>query len=137
MRIFNQEKTQILENVDLKLGHLVDDKILLLPSEQEEYHYEFKQYPNGGKDKIKVIDKPFKQAEYENIQVYIPYTEEEILQQELLELVNWFEGYYRCQIEQYERCKRMNDEFDKDINELDNQAKVNQERIREIRNLLK
>ena len=59
------------------------------------------------------------------------------LEQEETELVNWFEGYYRTQIEQYQRCQRLGIEFDKNINELDNQAKSYQERIREIRNLLK
>ena len=58
------------------------------------------------------------------------------LQKELLEINTWFKEYDN-QIKQYERCVRLGIEFDKDINELDNQAKLNQERIREIRNLLK
>ena len=136
MRVFNQEKTQILENVDLKLGHLIDDKILISPSEKEEYHYEYKVYKNGGKDRIKVIDKPFKSAQYEIIQVYVPFNTQELLQKELQEIDKWFKEYDN-QVKQYQRCQRIGIEFDKDIVELDNQAKSYQERIREIKDLLK
>ena len=54
------------------------------------------------------------------------------LQKELNTLLTWFDEYDN-QIKQYQRCVRLNIEYDKDINELDNQAKVNQARIREIR----
>lgn len=63
-------------------------------------------------------------------------TEEELLRKELSDLENWFEEYDN-QVKQYSRCQRLGLEFDKDINELDNQAKINAERITEIRNLLK
>lgn len=63
-------------------------------------------------------------------------TEEELLRNELAELENWFLEYDN-QVKQYSRCLRLGLEFDKDINELDNQAKINAERITEIRNLLK
>lgn len=59
-----------------------------------------------------------------------------IAQEELLELNTWFEEYDN-QVKQYQRCVRLGIEFDKDINELDNQAKSKQERIREIKDLLK
>lgn len=59
-----------------------------------------------------------------------------ILEKELQEIGTWFTEYDN-QVKQYERCQRLGIEYDKDINELDNQAKVNQERIREIRSLLK
>ena len=62
-------------------------------------------------------------------------TEKELLQKELQEIGTWFIEYDN-QVRQYSRCQRLNMTFDKDINELDNQAKVNQERIREIRSLL-
>lgn len=63
-------------------------------------------------------------------------TEEELLRNELAELEIWFNEYDN-QVKQYSRCLRLGLEFDKDINELDNQAKTNAERITEIRNLLK
>lgn len=90
MKIYNHDKTQILENVDLIKGYLVEDKIVIatIPAEeevQEQFHYEYKEYPNGGRDRIKVVDVPYKPAkpesyEYEDIQVYCLYTEEELLE---------------------------------------------------------
>lgn len=66
---------------------------------------------------------------------HIP-TSQELLEQELGELENWFNEYDN-QVKQYSRCQRLGIEFDKDITELDNQAKINAERITEIRNILK
>lgn len=54
---------------------------------------------------------------------------------EMESLEKWFLEYDN-QVKQYSRCQRLGLEFDKDINELDNQAKVNAERIAEIRGLL-
>lgn len=59
------------------------------------------------------------------------------LNNELNELVAWFEGYYRTQVEQYNRCQRTGDVYDKDIVALDKQANDAQIRIREIKNILK
>lgn len=59
------------------------------------------------------------------------------LNQELETLLTWFEGYYRCQVEQYNRCQRTGDVYDKDIVALDKQANATQIRIREIKNILK
>lgn len=59
-------------------------------------------------------------------------TQEEALQNELNFLLKWFEEYDN-QVKQYQRCQRLGIEFDKDINELDTQAKANAERITEIR----
>lgn len=61
--------------------------------------------------------------------------EKKILYFEMKNLEKWFENYDK-QVSQYQRCQRLGIEFDRDINELDIQAKINQERIREIRNLL-
>lgn len=79
---------------------------------------------NKGKE-LKVVDGKVVAVEHEP-------TEEELLQKELTELDNWFK-WYDNQVAQYNRCQRLGLDFDKDINELDNQAKVNQERIAEIR----
>lgn len=59
-----------------------------------------------------------------------------LLENELNSLYSWFEKYDN-QVKQYERCKRLGTEFDKDINELDAQATINQKRISEIRQILK
>lgn len=63
-------------------------------------------------------------------------TNEQKLMSELNNLLYWFEEYDN-QVKQYNRCQRMGIAYDKDIEELDNQAKINAERITEIRNLLK
>lgn len=91
MRIFNQDKTIELSEytIDLSKGYLVNDKLFVrhyeaIPSVAEHGHYEIvKEYDNGGKDVKWVIDVPEIKAqdaydEYEDIQVYIPYTEKEL-----------------------------------------------------------
>lgn len=87
MKIYDETKTEILENVDLEKGYLIQDKIVTktIPAQEEvkeQFHYEYKEYPNGGKDRIKVVDIAYKPAkpetyEYEDIQVYKNYTEEQ------------------------------------------------------------
>ena len=90
MKIYNETKTEILENVDLEKGRLIQDKIVTktIPAQQEvqeQFHYEYIEYPNGGKDQIKVVDVKYRPAtpetyEYEDILVYKPYTQEEYIQ---------------------------------------------------------
>lgn len=90
MKIYNQEKTEILTEYDLEKGYLVEDKIVkeILPAQEEikeQGHYEtIKEYRNGGKDVKWVVDIQGQEARpetpvYEDIQVYIPYTEEQLL----------------------------------------------------------
>ena len=78
-----------LENPDLSFGYLREEKILIVHHEameavEEQWHYEtVAEYPNGGKDVAKVIDAPGVEAqdawdEYETVQRYVPYTEEEL-----------------------------------------------------------
>ena len=89
MRIFNQEKTQELFEPDLEKGYLQSDTLFIqhhnaVEEVKEQGHYEtLVEYPNGGKDVSWVVDVPAVEAkeaydEYENIQVYIPYSEEEL-----------------------------------------------------------
>lgn len=88
MRIFNEDKTIELTEVDENKGYLKEDVIETDIPEQEavveEWHYEvIAEYPNGGKDVKKVVDvegKPYIPAhtEREEIWVYIPYTENEL-----------------------------------------------------------
>jgi len=63
-------------------------------------------------------------------------TEMELFENELNSLLVWFEEYDN-QVKQYERCQRLGIEFDRDIEELDNEAVVKAARITEIRNILK
>lgn len=108
MRIFNEDKTQELTNYDPEKGYLLKDKIIgkILPPTQEikeVSHFEtIKLYANGGKDVVKVIDTPYKPPqpetyEYEDIYIFIPYTEEHIkniniskLEERLIELTKDF-----------------------------------------------
>lgn len=91
MRILNQDKTKELNeyDIDLTRGHLVADKIFVqhheavLPVEEQGHYETIAEYPNGGKDVKWVVDTPAVKAkeaydEYEDVQVYIPYTSEEL-----------------------------------------------------------
>ena len=89
MRVFDETKTKELTEYNLYKGYLKDDKLLIAHHEEveaveEQGHYEtIAEYPNGGKDVEWVVDVPAVEAkeaydEYEEIQVYIPYTAKEI-----------------------------------------------------------
>ena len=96
MKVYNQEKTKVLENYDLRFGKLVCDVLETLVPEQkpveEKFHFEtIKEYPNGGKELKKVIDVPSsagvkEHIEKENIKVFIPYSEQELEQIKLTTL---------------------------------------------------
>lgn len=90
MKVYNQDKTTILNEYDLTKGYLKEDKILKLstPKQEEISHYEYKQYENGGVDKIKIIDTPFKPEIniYEDIYVYIEYSEKQKIERRIEEL---------------------------------------------------
>lgn len=87
-------------------------------------------------------DVPAKDAydDYEDIQVYVPYTEAELTEhnerKELASLEKWFTEVYDTQVKQYNRCQRLGVEYDNKygtIAELDKQATVNAKRISELR----
>ena len=82
------ENGAVVENPDLTLGYLVDDtEPVEHPSVEgvdEVSHYEtVAEYPNGGKDIRRVVDVPGVEArpawdEEIAIQIYTPYTQEEL-----------------------------------------------------------
>lgn len=88
MRVFDKDKTNELFEYDLNLGYLRYDVLIThreaVEGVEEEFHYEvIAEYPNGGKDVEKVIDKPGVCAtpafdEFEEIKVFIPYKAEEL-----------------------------------------------------------
>lgn len=91
MRIFDETKAKEITDPDLEKGYLQADKLLIAHHDaqeevQEQKHEELlHEYPNGGKEYMEVIDVPYQPAkeawdEYEDIQVYISYTEEELEQ---------------------------------------------------------
>lgn len=87
MEIYNQNM-ELIENPDLSLGYLKEsirtEHHEAVEGVEEKWHYEVvKEYPNGGKEVEKVIDVPgvaAKEAWDEEIpiQIYIPYTQEEL-----------------------------------------------------------
>lgn len=89
--IYN-EQGEIIENPDLALGYITTRTRVVhhdaVNPVQEVFHYAVvREYPNGGKDYVKVIDVPGvkgRDAYDEGItyQVYIPYTEEELAEME-------------------------------------------------------
>lgn len=118
MKIYNQSKTEIIENPDLEKGYLRQDKIETIyheatPEIQEKSHYvTIKEYPNGGKDVERVIDveyQPEREAyyDYEDIQVYVPYTEKELARIEIgklkQELEKWKEDVEQVELFGMER----------------------------------
>ena len=81
MKILN-ENNQIIENPDLKKGYLLNEKIKVIDEKPEQFHFDFIEYENGGKDKIKVVDVPYIEPIYEEIQRYIKYTPQELIRNE-------------------------------------------------------
>lgn len=91
MKILDENNVE-LPSPDLSKGRLVEERLFIshhpaVEATAEQWHYEMiAEYPNGGKDVAKVVDVPGVAAkdawdEYETIQRYIPYTEEELAAQ--------------------------------------------------------
>ena len=91
MEIYN-ERMERIENPDLSLGYLVPgtrtEHHAAVQGVPEKWHYEtVAEYPNGGKDIRMVVDVPGVEArdawdEEIAIQIYTPYTAEELAQME-------------------------------------------------------
>ena len=86
------ETGAVVENPDLTLGYLTGstEEVIhpAVEGVEEQWHWEtVTEYPNGGKDVQKVVDRPGVQAQEEwaekvPIQKYIRYTAEELAAQE-------------------------------------------------------
>lgn len=147
MRIFNEDKTIELNNIDETKGYLKADKILLkhIDKVEEQGHYEtIKEYENGGKDIAYVIDKPAvdEQDIYEDIKVFIPYTNIELSLMEIINLKYWYDNYYTQHEQKYRRLHslgKLTDEGKDPYNELINlynEAEIKRARIQELERLL-
>ena len=88
MKILDENNVE-LPSPDLSKGRLVEEQLFIshhpaVEAAAEQWHYEtIAEYPNGGKDVKKIVDIPGVEAqdawdEYETIQLYVPYTEEEL-----------------------------------------------------------
>ena len=98
MNVYNKDKTKILSEYDLAKGYLKDDTITIhieaVEGREEQGHYEtIAEYHNGGKDVEWIVDvegiEPVEEHdESEDIQVYIPYTEEELKRRDINTKIN-------------------------------------------------
>ena len=88
MKILDENNVE-LPSPDLSKGRLVEERLFIshhpaVEAAAEQWHYEtVVEYPNGGKDVVKVIDTPGVEARdawdaYETIQRNVLYTEEEL-----------------------------------------------------------
>lgn len=96
MRIFDETKTYEIPEASISEEHgfLHEDKLFIahhkaVAERAEQGHYEvIKTYENGGQDMEWVVDVPYvapQEAydEYEHIQVYVPYTDEQLAEREI------------------------------------------------------
>jgi hypothetical protein len=96
MRIFDETKTRELTEYDSSKGHLKLDKLFIkshpyIPASSGIGHYDYKHYPNGGVERKWVWDyEPTEEQEawdeYEEIQVYVYYTAEELQNKRISEI---------------------------------------------------
>lgn len=118
MKVYNKEKTEILETYDPTKGFLKPDKILKEHHEAVKENtaeekakeliknganvekigeklYEIKAVYENGREVKEVKANPAKEAydEYEDIKVYIPYTEQEIKAQEKIRQIAEYKKY--------------------------------------------
>lgn len=121
MKIYNQDKTKELQDVDLTKGRLVNDKLLVSHTDavEEQGHYEVvAEYENGGKDVQWVVDVAGVDAQdiYEDIQCYIPFTAKELAVMQIATLKQQLVKYkedveqvdlFGMQREDYEQKKQL------------------------------
>lgn len=90
MKIIDSNGVEIATH-DLTKGHLKPETQTIhhdaVEGVEEVWHYEYKTYPNGGKDRWKVVDAPGVAAqeaydEEVEVQRYVLYTAEELAAQE-------------------------------------------------------
>ena len=147
MRIFNEDKTIELNNIDETKGYIKDDKILLkhIDKVEEQGHYEtIKEYANGGKDMAYIIDRPAVEEQdiYEDIKVFIPYTNDELILIEINNLKGWYDNYYTQHEQKYRRLHslgKLTDDGKDPYNELINlynEAEIKRARIQELEVLI-
>lgn len=136
----------MLEEYDLEKGYLTQDTIThhypeVLAVEEEYYYETLAEYANGGKDLRKVITTPARKYEpardeVENILVYIPYTQNELLiiqyKNRIAELkqlladtdylaIKYFEGYIAAN--DYLPTKTLRQSYRDEINTLETRIK--------------
>lgn len=113
MRILDENNIELIEEqINLELGYLRPESIISIHHEaieetKEVGHYEvIAEYPNGGKDVAWIIDVPGIEAkeawdEYEDIQRYILYTEEELVAKDAEKKAKEEEAMLNAQLRQF------------------------------------
>jgi hypothetical protein len=159
MRIFNEDKTQEIQDYNKELYYLKNDKLFIQHHEAIEEikqvsHLEIvrKNKETGGVEYQEIIDIPHQPAkeaydEYEDIQVIVPYTKEQLAQNKVNELTSWFDNYFDKQFKQSQwqnNFKVSKDPYFKDengqprnyadIEELKAQAEIVRKTINSLRN---
>lgn len=143
MRIFDSTKTIELTEYDLTQGYLQKDTLEIiveeqLPLEEQSYYIIVNEYPNGGQEVKKIIQTealPYIPAhiQTEEIQVYIPYTEAELIimqtntEIDLLKNLLFTTDYQAIKyaegilsLDEYLPMKQQRQEWRRRINELEN-----------------
>ena len=159
MRIFNEDKTEEIQEYNSELYYLVEDRLFIKHHDaveeiQQTSHYEIIRTNEltGGVEYGEIIDTPYQPAkeaydEYEDILIAIPYTEQEIKQSKITKLDNWFEKDYRKYCEMFTRREALGiedvieDEFRNRVGEnayhnlieLYEEAEIVAKEIRELR----
>ena len=113
MRILDENNIKLTEEqINLELGYLRPESIISIHHEaieetKEVGHYEvIAEYPNGGKDVKWVIDVPGVEAkeawdEYEDIQRYVLYTEEQLAAKEAERKAKEEDALLKVQLRQF------------------------------------
>ena len=88
MRIFNEIKTQELKDVDLNKGYLKNDTLFIKHIDGVEEQTELREDPErkGIFTRVITVKGVEEHDEYEDIQIYVPYTEEELKSKILADL---------------------------------------------------
>ena len=89
MRIFNEIKTQELKDVDLNKGYLKNDTLFIRHIDGVEEQTELREDPErkGIFTRVITVQGVEERDEYEDIQIYVPYTEEELKARTLAKFV--------------------------------------------------
>ena len=152
MLVFDENKEKILNEYDLNAGYLVPSTIVktipAIDGIKEQGHYEtIKEYENGGKDVKWVVDVMGVEAQpektiIEDIYIYKEYTLNEKLNQERLNLIDWYNTEYTKNEQKYRRLYTLNKLTDngtdpyRELINLYNEAEIKRARIQEIERLL-
>lgn len=151
MIVYNQDKTEILENYDLSIGYLKNDTIHhpAVEKVEEKFHYEpVKTFYNEdgsvrGHETRMIVDVEgveAKDAYDETIIVYVPYTDEQLQKMEIenqiselktnlantdYQAIKYAEG--EISAEDYAETKERRKEWRAEINALEEKFKINSE----------